>query len=115
MKAKKAIEVRMPEVINIDEHHAKKNPILTEKNPVSTKSNWINELRLTEDHENVLQSTEWLDDDLINASQRILENQFQNKFGKAGFQATAIGLCGNYIIETGEFVQFCIMDLTTGW
>lgn len=36
---------------------------------------------------------------------RVLANQFKHKFGEAGFQATTIGLCGNYSIETGEFIQ----------
>ena len=47
----------------------------------------------------------WLNDDLINASQKVLAKQFEHKFSGAGFQTTTNGLCGNYTVETGEFIQ----------
>ena len=46
----------------------------------------------------------WLNDDLINASQKVLAKQFEHKFSGAGFQTTTNGLCGNYSRNRG-FIQ----------
>ena len=95
MKTKKG---ETPEIIVADKHCAKQDYPTTKK--------WIKNYGLTWRHKKILDSsTKWLDDDLINASQKILAKQFEHKFGGAGFQTTANGLCGNYIVETEEFIQ----------
>ena len=53
----------------------------------------------------MLLSNNWVDDKLIDASQKILAKQFVNRFVGSGFQNRAVGLCGNFSIETGEFIQ----------
>ena len=97
-REKRRNQIEMPEVINVDEHCVKQYPIPKPKD-------WIKQLGLTQDDKSILQSTEWLNDELINASQKVLATQFKPKFGDAGFQASTIGLCGTYTIETGEFIQ----------
>lgn len=55
---------------------------------------------LTRRHKKILDSsTKWLDDDMTNASQKILPKQFEHKFVGAGFQTTSNGLCGNYNVH----------------
>ena len=55
---------------------------------------------LSQRHKKILDSsTKWLDDDLINARQKILAKQFEHKFVGAGFQTTSNGLCGNYNVH----------------
>ena len=95
MKTKKG---EPPQIIVADEHCAKQEYPTTKK--------WIKNYGLTRRHKKILDSsTKWLDDDLINASQKILAKQFEYKFGGAGFQTTLNGLCGNYTVETEEFIQ----------
>ena len=95
-KAKKA---ERSQIIVADTHCAKKDP-------PTTKKHWIKKYGLTWHHKKILDSgTKWLDDDLINASQKVLAKQFKHKFGGAGFQTTANGLCGNFTVKTGEFIQ----------
>ena len=74
-------------------------------NRVSIQESWINTLNLTEDHRRILNTNRWLDDKLVNASQRILAKQFKDKFEGTGLQDVGIGICGNFNIETGEFIQ----------
>ena len=74
-------------------------------NQVSIQESWINTLNLTEDHRRILNTNRWLDDKLVNASLRILAKQFKDKFEGTGLQDVGIGICGNFNIETGEFIQ----------
>ena len=86
-KAKKA---ERSQIIVADTHCAKKDP-------PTTKKHWIKKYGLTWHHKKILDSgTKWLDGDLINASQKVLAKQFKHKFGGAGFQTIANGLCGNF-------------------
>ena len=62
----------------------------------------------------MLLSNIWVDDKLINASQKILAKQFVNRFVGSGFQNRAVGLCGNFSIETGEFIQI-LHDRSNHW
>ena len=66
-------------------------------------------------HKKILDSgTKWLDDDLINASQKVLAKQFKHKFGGAGFQTIANGLCGNSQSKLGNLSKFYTVDQTIG-
>ena len=86
-KTKKA---ERSQIIVADTHCAKKDP-------PTTKKHWIKKYGLTWHHKKILDSgTKWLDGDLINASQKVLAKQFKHKFGGAGFQTIANGLCGNF-------------------
>ena len=95
MKTKKR---EPPQIIVADKHGAKQE--------YPTTKMWIKNYGLTRRHKKILDSsTKWLDDDLINASQKNLAKQFEYKFSGAGFQTTLNGLCGNYTVKTEEFIQ----------
>ena len=53
----------------------------------------------------VIESGDWLTDDIINAGQKILAGQFKEKFGKAGFQSVILGKTFSFEVESEEFVQ----------
>ena len=85
-------------VIVIDDSHVGQD--LNRKNEY-----WLEEYALLQDHKHILLNDGWLDDKLVDASQQILAKQFEDKFSGAGFQNAAVGMCGNFIIQTGEFIQ----------
>ena len=64
---------------------------------------WLPEFKLRQsDKDILLSSTAWLTDSIINAAQKLL-----HKANPAvpGFQDVDLGLCRNFNIEPGEFVQ----------
>ena len=96
------------QIIVADTHCAKKHS-------PTTKKHWIKKYGLTWHHKKILDSgTKWLDDDLINTSQKVLAKQFKHKFGGAGFQTTANGLCGNSQSKLGNLSKFYTVDQTIG-
>ena len=97
-KSKKNCSLNDATVIKIDESNDHQN--LCQENKY-----WLKQFSLLQDHKHILLSGKWLDDKLIDASQKTLAKQFEHKFVGSGFQEAAVGLCGNYKIETGEFVQ----------
>ena len=77
----------------------------TDQTPALETKYWIESLGLTLDHKIILQGTRWLDDRLIDACEKVLAEQFRNKFGNAGFQSVIHILSLNYAIESGIFIQ----------
>jgi len=53
----------------------------------------------------IIESGNWLTDDIIDAGQKILATQFKEKFGKAGFQSAVLGNTFSFDVESEEFVQ----------
>ena len=97
-KQKKSYILNDATVIEIDESNV-------EQDPCREKEYWLKRYTLLQGHKHILLSGGWLDDKLVDASQKILAKQFENKFVGSGFQDAAVGLCGNFTIETGEFIQ----------
>ena len=53
-----------------------------------------------------IKSGNWLTDDIINAGQKILATQFEEKFGKAGFQSVILGNTFSFNVELKELILF---------
>ena len=70
-------------------------------------SQWIQNSLITLNlaEKEIIESRNWLTDNIIDAGQIILEMQFSVRFGKAGFQSVALGNTFSFTVESGEFVQ----------
>lgn len=53
----------------------------------------------------IIDSSNWLTDDIVDAGQKILATQFKKRFGKAGFQSVILGRTFFFNVESEEFVQ----------
>lgn len=53
----------------------------------------------------IIDSSNWLTDDIVDAGQKILATQFKKRFGKAGFQSVILGRTFFFDVESEEFVQ----------
>ena len=71
------------------------------------KQTWIDGeiFTLSTSDKNIIESGNWLTDDIIDAGQKILAAQFKKKFGKAGFQSVILGRTFSFDVETKQFVQ----------
>ena len=71
------------------------------------KHPWLqNELiTLYESEKDIVESGDWLTDNIIDAAQKILAAQFKAQFGEAGFQSVGLGSTFAFEVESDEFVQ----------
>ena len=71
------------------------------------KQSWINSklFTLSTSDKTIIDSGNWLTDDIIDAGQKILATQFKKRFGKAGFQSVILGRTFSFNVESEEFVQ----------
>ncbi len=68
---------------------------------------WINcdLFKLEQRDLKVIESGDWLTDNIINAVQRVLSHQFYHKFHGAGFQHPILSEAMSFNIETSGFIQ----------
>ena len=78
------------------------------------KINWLKQFSLLQDHKHILLSGKWLDDKLIDASQKILAKQFEHKFVGSGFQEALLGCVEIIKLKLGNSSKFFIVDLIIG-
>ena len=71
------------------------------------KQSWINSklFTLSTSDKTIIDSGNWLTDDIIDAGQKILATQFKKRFCKAGFQSVTLGRTFSFNVESEEFVQ----------
>ena len=88
-------------------------PTSPPKSNEAGKKFWIQKLNLQEKDQHILSSsTQWLTDDIIDASQHVLASQFPEN---AGFQEVSKGLCYNFTVEPSKFVQTVLHDGYGHW
>ena len=71
------------------------------------KQTWIDSeiFTLSRSDKTIIESGNWLTDDIIDAGHKILAAQFKKRFGTAGFQSVILGRTFSFDVETKEFVQ----------
>ena len=84
------------EVIDIEEYKPKTK---------SKETYWLQNTcpKLKEEDRVIIESGRWLTDDIINASQAILKQQFQH-LGSSGLQDVTCGISMNFNIEASKFI-----------
>jgi len=71
------------------------------------KRPWIQNKLITlyESEKDIIESGDWLTDNVIDAAQKILAAQFKARFGEAGFQSVSLGSTFAFAVESDKFVQ----------